>query len=212
MAYRWSIASPLTEQADRWSRELIISPLLAQCLLNRGINQLSVAQQFLQPQLNQLEDPFHIPDMEKAVELMYRYRETKRPLVIFGDYDVDGVTSTTLLLQILNELGWDARYHLPQRLDDGYGLSQAAQSCLEKTGAKLLLAVDCGSTASEVIDWMRDEGVEVIVWIITRLLLPGRTQMLWLIPEWMTARQPISQALLGWLGVQTGSRPRPRRS
>jgi single-stranded-DNA-specific exonuclease len=85
-------------------------------------------------------------------------------LVIFGDYDVDGVTSSTLLLQVLRSLGWQASSYLPHRMDEGYGLSRdGVENCLKKYPTSLLLAVDCGSTAVETIAWLRERDVEVIV-------------------------------------------------
>ncbi|HEY2083946.1 MAG TPA: single-stranded-DNA-specific exonuclease RecJ, partial [Verrucomicrobiae bacterium] len=84
--------------------------------------------------------------------------------VIFGDYDVDGVTSTTLLLEVFNKLGWQANFYLPHRMDEGYGLSQdGVENCLRKFPTTLLLAVDCGSTAVGSIAWLRERGVDVIV-------------------------------------------------
>ena len=84
--------------------------------------------------------------------------------MIFGDYDVDGVTSTALLLEVLRALGWKADYYLPNRMDEGYGLSRdGVENCLKKFPATLLLAVDCGSTAVETIAWLRERGVDVIV-------------------------------------------------
>src|SRR5205085_5994548 len=86
------------------------------------------------------------------------------PLVIFGDYDVDGVTSTALLLEVLRALGWTAQHYLPHRIDEGYGLSQdAIENCLKKFPTTLLLAVDCGSTSVDAIAWLNARGVDVIV-------------------------------------------------
>src|SRR5207237_3667497 len=86
------------------------------------------------------------------------------PLVIFGDYDADGVTSTALLTEVLTALGWRVHQYLPHRLDEGYGLSQeGVEKCLQKFPVRLLLAVDCGSTAVSTIDWLRQRAVDVIV-------------------------------------------------
>jgi single-stranded-DNA-specific exonuclease len=105
--------------------------------------------------------------MDTAVERLLRARERGELLVIFGDYDVDGVTSTALLLEVLRRLGWRADYYLPHRMDEGYGLSQdGVDNCLKSRAAgppTLLLAVDCGSTAVATIAGLRERGVEVIV-------------------------------------------------
>ncbi|HEU0009990.1 MAG TPA: single-stranded-DNA-specific exonuclease RecJ, partial [Verrucomicrobiae bacterium] len=111
-----------------------------------------------------LADPFLLPNMRAAVERLFAARERGERLVIFGDYDVDGVTSTALLSEVLSALGWKADYYLPHRMDEGYGLSQSGvENCLNKLPATLLLAVDCGSTAVDSIRWLRDRGVDVIV-------------------------------------------------
>ena len=127
---------------------LQIPPLLAQCLLNRGLSEPAAIAAFLQPRLKQLADPFLLPNMGAAVERLFQARERNEPLVIFGDYDVDGVTSTALLLEVLRALGWTVHCYLPHRMDEGYGLSQdGVENCLKKFPVPLLLAVDCGSTA-----------------------------------------------------------------
>ncbi len=178
MKYRWSLAPPQPLLAGQLASQLKISPLLAQCLLNRGFSEPSAIADFLEPRLKNLADPFRLPDMAAAVDRLLLARERGEPLVIFGDYDVDGVTSTALLLEVLRPLGWRVDFYLPHRMDEGYGLSQdAVENCLRKfsasvppggtpgatSPAKLLLAVDCGSTAVETIRWLRVRGVEVIV-------------------------------------------------
>ncbi len=175
MKYHWHLAPPQPLLAARLAAaatgtppangpQLKPSPLLAQCLINRGFSSPDTIQTFLQPRLRQLADPFRLPAMDAAVTRLLQARELGEPLVIFGDYDVDGVTSTALLLEVLGRLGWSANYYLPHRLDEGYGLSQdAVENCLKKFPAKLLLAVDCGSTAVSTIAWLQERGVDVIV-------------------------------------------------
>jgi len=155
-------AQPLFQ--ERLSLELGVAPLLAQCLINRQLSEPSSAANFLQPRLRQLTDPFLLPDMRPAVERLASARARQEPVVIFGDYDVDGVTSTALLHEVLTALGWTVSHYLPSRLDEGYGLSEeAVRNCFEDSPARLLLAVDCGSTAVETIGWLRDRAVETIV-------------------------------------------------
>lgn len=164
MKFRWSMATPQPLLANTLAAELSISPLLAQCLVNRGFSDAPVINHFLSPRLKKLADPFLLPNMSLAVERLLMAREREEPLVIFGDYDVDGVTSTTLLLEMLQKLGWRADAYLPSRMDEGYGLSRdGVENCLKRYNARLLLAVDCGSTAVETIAWLRERGVEVIV-------------------------------------------------
>ena len=174
MKFRWSLAPPQPLLAGQLASQLKISPLLAQCLLNRGFSEPSAISNFLEPRLKNLADPFLLPDMAAAVDRLLLARERNEPLVIFGDYDVDGVTSTALLLVVMGPLGWQVDFYLPHRMEEGYGLSQdGVENCLKKfpasqtSGAKvsagLLLAVDCGSTAAETIRWLRERGVDVIV-------------------------------------------------
>ncbi|MGA2854131.1 MAG: DHH family phosphoesterase, partial [Verrucomicrobiota bacterium] len=164
MKFRWSPAPPQPLLAGQLASQLKISPLLAQCLLNRGFSEPSAIRQFLQPRLKNLADPFLLPNMDAAIGRLLRAREKNEPLVIFGDYDVDGVTSTALLLEVLRALGWRVDFYLPNRMDEGYGLSaDGVENCLKKFPTTLLLAVDCGSTAVETIASLRSRGVDTIV-------------------------------------------------
>ena len=150
MKFRWTIAPPQPLLAETLASSQKISPLLAQCLLNRGFSEPAVIENFLAPRLKNLADPFLLPNMDAAIARLLLAHEREEPLVIFGDYDVDGVTSTTILLEVLRKLGWSADAYLPNRMDEGYGLSRdGVENCLKKFPVKLLLAVDCGSTAVE---------------------------------------------------------------
>src|SRR5581483_3752691 len=175
MKFRWSLAPSQPLLAGQIASSLKISPLLAQCLINRGFSEITMIENFLLPRLKNLPDPFLIPNMDKAIERLLRAREQNELLVIFGDYDVDGVTSTTLLVEVLRPLGWRVEFYLPSRMDEGYGLSaDGVDNCLKKflpaaeregviNSKTLLLAVDCGSTAVETIASLNSRGVDVIV-------------------------------------------------
>ena len=164
MKYRWTIAPSQPALAEFLAKALKISPLLAQCLLNRGFSEPEPITRFLQPRLKSLADPFLLPNMQAAVERLFAARERGESLVIFGDYDVDGVTSTTLLAEFLGALGWKVNAYLPHRMEEGYGLSQSGVgNCLAKFPSTLLLAVDCGSTAVDSIQWLKGQGVDTIV-------------------------------------------------
>ena len=164
MKYRWSIAAPQPILEQRLISDLGLDPLLARCLINRGVSDPETAASFLQPKLGSLLDPFLLPDMEVAVSRLFKGRERGESVVIFGDYDVDGVTSSALLREVLVALGWRVHCYLPHRMDEGYGLSQeAAARCLNQFPTSLLLAVDCGSTAVATIEGLRTRSVDVIV-------------------------------------------------
>jgi single-stranded-DNA-specific exonuclease len=164
MKARWSFATSQPVLASRLAADLKLSPLLVQCLLNRGLSDPAAIASFLQPRLRQLSDPFLLPNMAAAVNRLFLARARNEHVIIFGDYDVDGITATALLAEVLSELGWNVTCYLPHRLEEGYGLSQeGVENCLGKTKASLLLAVDCGSTAVATIDWMNSRGVDVLV-------------------------------------------------
>jgi single-stranded-DNA-specific exonuclease len=164
MKCNWIMAPPQAELCQRLAQSADISPLLAQCLVNRGFTEPEAIVRFLEPRLKNLADPFLLPGMEGAVERLLAARQDEELVVIFGDYDVDGVTATALLLETLGGMGWKLAHYLPHRFDEGYGFSQeAVKNCLEQFPAKLLLAVDCGSTAVATIADLAEKGIDVIV-------------------------------------------------
>jgi single-stranded-DNA-specific exonuclease len=141
-----------------------MDPVLVQCLLNRGLADADSITSFLNPRLSRLADPFTVPNMGGAVDRLFRAHDHREEVVIFGDYDVDGVTATALLVEVLRKLGWKVEYYLPHRMEEGYGLSQAAvETCLARFPVRVLMAVDCGSTSVETIGVLRQRGIDVIV-------------------------------------------------
>src|SRR3954466_6030132 len=122
MKFRWIVAPPQPLLTEQLVKALKISPLLAQCLVNRGFSELERITNFLQPRLKNLADPFLLPNMAAAVDRLFQAPARKEPLVIFGGYDVDGVTSTALLIEVFQQLGWQANFYLQFRVDDDYGL------------------------------------------------------------------------------------------
>lgn len=164
MKFSWSLAPSQPLLAGRLASALSVPPLLAQCLINRGLSEALSIEAFLAPRLKNLSDPFLLPAMDKAVERLFRARSENESIVIFGDYDVDGVTATALLMEVLRPLGWRVDFYLPNRMEEGYGLSaDGVENCLKKFQPGLLLAVDCGSTSAETIASLRDRGIDVIV-------------------------------------------------
>jgi single-stranded-DNA-specific exonuclease len=164
MKFHWKSATPQLSLCAQLSKGSNISPLLAQCLVNRGLSEPEEISRFLQPRLKHLADPYLLPNMEAAVERLLAARQRGELLVVFGDYDVDGVTATALLIETLGALGLKLAHYLPHRLEEGYGFSQeAVKNCLEQFPANLLLAVDCGSTACETVAALGQKGIDVIV-------------------------------------------------
>jgi single-stranded-DNA-specific exonuclease len=137
-------------------------PALIKAILNvRGITD---SKEYLNPKLNALSDPFEIPNMDGAVDRIFQAIDKKESLVIYGDYDVDGVTSVTLLKKILSAYGIEAIPFLPHRIEEGYGLSiNALTRCLEEFSPSLIIAVDCGTTSNEEISWLNEKNVETVI-------------------------------------------------
>ena len=140
------------------------SPLVRRLLAQRGIRGGAEAERFFNPKLKELGDPFALPDMEAAVVRLLQAIDAGESVVLFGDYDVDGVTSLTLLHSLLQAYGLQARCFLPLRMEEGYGLSGSAlERCLEEGPVNLLVAVDCGTTAREETARLKAQGIDVII-------------------------------------------------
>lgn len=164
MQFRWTLAPSQPLLCQDLTRTSGVSPLLGQCLLNRGFGDAAKAGGFLSPRLKNLADPFLIPNMASAVERLFQAHARHERLVVFGDYDVDGITSVAVLVEVLGALGFSVSHYLPHRLDEGYGLSpEGVENCLRQQRCGLLLAVDCGSTAGAVIASLKERGIDTIV-------------------------------------------------
>jgi single-stranded-DNA-specific exonuclease len=164
MRYRWSIASVDEGRAWTLARELGCSIELSRCLLNRGLDDREEALGFLEPRLRRLEDPDLLPDMAMAVHRLAQARMGGERVVLFGDYDVDGVTATAMLWEVMKAMGWSVTCYLPSRFEEGYGLSSTAASrCVDQHRPRVLLAIDCGSTSVASISWLKEAGIDVVV-------------------------------------------------
>jgi single-stranded-DNA-specific exonuclease len=159
---RWSIA-PLDERAAELAQRLSTSPLLAQILLNRGISDPESCREFLRPTPKGLADPALIPNLKVAAERIARAIRDKEKIVVYGDYDVDGITATSILWHAIRTLGGEVDYYIPHRIDEGYGLNAEALAGLCDLGAKLIISVDCGITAIEQAKVVRERGVDLII-------------------------------------------------
>ncbi|MGZ4962715.1 MAG: single-stranded-DNA-specific exonuclease RecJ, partial [Limisphaerales bacterium] len=196
MKYRWCIQIADDALVRQFTDTLKISPLLARCLVNRGFSNIDQASVFLEPRLKNLADPFLLPNMRAAVERLLAARTANEPLVIFGDYDVDGVTSTALLVEVLMALGWKVDYYLPNRFDEGYGLSaEAVENCLQKFPVKLVLAVDCGSTSNAVIQKLANNGIDVVVLDHHQVSTPMPNARALVNPQLASATEPCFREL-----------------
>lgn len=144
-------------------RKLEITDLLAQILSSRT-SELSEADNFLSPKIrNLLPDPYHLLDMEKAINRAVNAIINKQKIVIFADYDVDGATSAALLKNLLRDIGHDATIYVPDRINEGYGPTSLAMQKLKEAEAELVITVDCGTMAYEALEYAEKVGLEVIV-------------------------------------------------
>lgn len=145
------------------ARALSISPVLAQCLINRGISTVESASEFLNPDLGRTPDPWTLPDMAQAVERLATAIHKKERIVVYGDYDADGQSAAALTVAVLRRFGAKVGYYIPHRVEEGYGLNQDAISAIAASGAQLLVTVDCGITAVREVEWARGLGLDVII-------------------------------------------------
>lgn len=160
----WKLVETHSELSHELARKLGISPLLGQLLVNRGITDIERADAFLAPDINHLYDPFLFNQMGQAVERLERAVRNQEQVLIYGDYDVDGVTSVALLIRVLGKLlPGKILYYIPKRLEEGYGLHL---NSLEKAFARdvqLIITVDCGITAIEEGSYLKTKGIDLIV-------------------------------------------------
>jgi len=160
---QWVLPSVDERQQEELRRGLGISPILARILASRGLSDPDQARAFLRPELDQLHDPSLLPDMTLAAERLTRAVADQERIVIYGDYDVDGITATALLLQCLRLAGADVGYHIPERLDSGYGLKVDALQELKAQGAQVIVTVDCGVSAVAEAAAAADMGLCTII-------------------------------------------------
>lgn len=162
MAREWTIQPPHPER-QRLADDAGIPPLLAQLLLYRGVREAADIPSFLCPRLDALFAPEETPGVARAANLIAEAARAGAPIVIYGDYDVDGVTATTILWQCLKASGANVEYYLPNRLDEGYGLNSEALARIAGDGARLVISVDCGITAVEEARRARALGLTLVI-------------------------------------------------
>ena len=148
---------------DELSKSLGVPPAIARILAVRGFSTADECKKFFSPAQGQFYDPFLFTDMAKACDRICAAIRDREKIVIYGDYDVDGVTSTAMLVRLLRQFDADCEYYLPNRLTEGYGLSVDGIRTIAQKGAKLIVTVDCGITACEEVDLARSLGIDVIV-------------------------------------------------
>ncbi len=161
---RWSYKPFPTDEVGKLSTQTGVSPVIAELLLRNGLSDPVAAASFLRPVLAELNDPFLLPNVELAATRLRKAIESAEDIVVLGDYDVDGVSSTTLLVSILRRFGAQPRFVVPRRMEDGYGLSRSAiDRALEQGKPQLFIALDCGTNSHEEVAYLVSQGIEVMV-------------------------------------------------
>ncbi|WP_294345295.1 single-stranded-DNA-specific exonuclease RecJ [Prosthecochloris sp.] len=161
--YRWNILVSDEEKSAKLSRDINVSLPIARALYNRGVIDFDDAKEFFRPSLDSLPSPFLFKDMQKAVERVRKAVETGEKILVYGDYDVDGTTGTSLLYLFLQSLGAEVSFYINDRFTEGYGLSEAGVAQAVKLETSLVVTVDCGIQAYREIEMLAAEGIEVIV-------------------------------------------------
>ena len=166
MIYKWEYQTPThndIEEANKLAKDINISPVLAQLLVSRGINSATEAKKFFHPQLNELHDPFLMNDMDVAVDRLNEAMGRKERIMIYGDYDVDGVTAVALVYRFLQQFYSNIDYYIPDRYEEGYGLSKKGVDYAAETDVKLIIILDCGIKAIEEITYAKEKGIDFII-------------------------------------------------
>ncbi len=166
MIYKWNYQSLTTSEKktqEELAEKLNISPVLCQLLIRRGITSVEQAQRFFYPSLKDLHDPFLLPDMDKAVNRIESALGNKERILVYGDYDVDGTTAVALVFKFLRRFTTNLDYYIPDRYDEGYGISVQGIDYAEETGVKLIIALDCGIKAIEKVEYAKSKGIDFII-------------------------------------------------
>lgn len=163
MKYKWNVLPEAGDEALVLVRELGISPLLARLLIHRGISDPDSARAFLEPRLQDLHDPYRMKDMDRATERVFEAIRRQEKILVYGDYDVDGITSTVVLKRALEMLGACADFYLPRRLEEGYGIKSEVLKRAYQEGFRLVITADSGIRAHEECRVARALGLDIIV-------------------------------------------------
>ena len=166
MNYEWCYNPPSDAElqlAREMAEELRISPVVALVLISRGINNVQEARRFFRPQLTDLHDPFLFQDMQKAVNRLNEALGRKERILVYGDYDVDGCTAVALVYRFLQQFYSNIDYYIPDRNEDGYGVSRKGVDYACETGVGLVIVLDCGIKAIEEVAYAKQKGIDFII-------------------------------------------------
>ena len=166
MQFKWNYEQPTPETqkaAEELAEKIGMSPILAGLLIRRGIKTESAAKRFFRPMLNELIDPFLMNDMDVAVDRLNDAMGRKERIMVYGDYDVDGCTAVALVYKFLQQFYSNIDYYIPDRYDEGYGVSRKGIDFANETGVKLIVVLDCGIKAVEEIAYAKSLGIDFII-------------------------------------------------
>ena len=166
MNNKWNYQPPSlqqTEAAKALAKETGISPILCNLLQERGITSAAEAKRFFRPQLNELNDPFLMKDMDIAVNRLNEAMGKKERIMVYGDYDVDGTTAVALVYKFLQQFYSNIDYYIPDRYEEGYGVSEKGVDYAYETGVKLIIVLDCGIKAVDEIAYAKEKGIDFII-------------------------------------------------
>lgn len=166
MNYQWSYKQPSAEyleQASELAKELGINPTLGKLLMDRGINNPTDAKKFFRPQLTDLYDPYLMRDMDKAVDRLNLALGRKERILVYGDYDVDGCTAVALVYKFLQQFYSNIGYYIPDRNEEGYGISFQGVDYAHETGVGLVIVLDCGIKAVQEVAYAKQKGIDFII-------------------------------------------------
>lgn len=161
---KWILKDPADpEKVGRLSAELGIDRVLAELLVKRGVETFEQARSFFRPSLDDLHDPFLMKDMDKAVKRLRTAITTEEGILVYGDYDVDGTTAVALVYSFLRRYSTNVDFYIPDRYEDGYGLSYRGIDWAKEHGFSLIITLDCGIKANEKVDYAASLGLDVII-------------------------------------------------
>ena len=166
MINKWNFQTPTEEELhkrDALAAEIGFSPVICLLLVQRGITTAEEARKFFKPNLNDLHDPFLMPDMDKAVKRLNRALGNKEKILVYGDYDVDGTTAVSLVYKYLRPYSSTLDYYIPDRYDEGYGISYKGIDYASDNGVTLIISLDCGIKAVEEITYAKEKGIDFII-------------------------------------------------
>ena len=163
MNKKWECYEIEEAQVNNLIEKYKLNSILAKILVNKGITEKKDIELFVNPTRKDFYDPFLMPDMEIAVDRILKAIEDKEKIIIYGDYDADGITSTTVLKNFLEERGLEVGTYIPNRLDEGYGLNKNAIKSIYDQGYRLIITVDCGISGTEEIEYANSLGIETLI-------------------------------------------------